>query len=431
MALIQKLQRGKSIPGGANRVSEIKDFDTFVGAVMYGGPEATKIPYTFTSKSEEAIRRDWDSFKKLESELSKKNLKIEDVFKYDPVTRKHNVDQTKVKELEESGDFDSNALKNILEYTPEEGVKTYALSGIRTTRDGIAALLDLKVAYNDYVNKPKPAASSASWSPFYHTSSGSSTTGYEPREFTPKDPYLDLSANAANYAAMSEDQKREEMFHRGRNRINTYLEKVTNAKNPDILALRDFYRGNQTLTPENWEKFKQLAGRLDWTVNFSTPTADGDGTAETTTYEVDDDLYTSLKQSNATISRTGENEYSVEGLTAPFLYKDQILYEKANGKWILVDKNSVPSKIKEWIKNEKLKTEDLFTASGDKVITRESHQKPITIGNKSYDRFINLTQNTDLPNDTEFLLTEQVFDDFGNTTQWFFHSILQKMHNKP
>lgn len=58
MALIQKLQRGKAIPGGANKVSKIKDFDSFVGAVMYGGPEATKIPYTFTSKSEEAIRRD-------------------------------------------------------------------------------------------------------------------------------------------------------------------------------------------------------------------------------------------------------------------------------------------------------------------------------------------------------------------------------------
>ena len=29
MALIQKLQRGKAIPGGANKVSSIKDFDSF------------------------------------------------------------------------------------------------------------------------------------------------------------------------------------------------------------------------------------------------------------------------------------------------------------------------------------------------------------------------------------------------------------------
>ena len=183
--------------------------------------------------------------------MSKKNLKIEDVFKYDPVTRKHNVDQNKVKELEESGDFDQNALKNILEYIPKEGVKTYALSGIRTTRDGIAALLDLKVAYNDYLNKPKSVASSSSWAPFYHTSSSGSTTGFDLSHALPKDPYLDLSSNAANYAAMTEDQKKEEMFHRGRSRINGYLEEVTNAKNPDILALRDFYRDNQTLTPDN------------------------------------------------------------------------------------------------------------------------------------------------------------------------------------
>ena len=181
--------------------------------------------------------------------MAKKNLKIEDVFKYDPVTRKHNVDQTKVKELEESGDFDQNALKNILEYTPKEGVKTYALSGIRTTRDGIAALLDLKVAYNDYVNKPK--SSSSSWAPFYHTSNTGSTTGFDLSHTLPKDPYLDLSSNAANYAAMSEDQKKEEMFHRGRNRINNYLEEVKNTKNSDVLALRDFYRNNQTYTPDN------------------------------------------------------------------------------------------------------------------------------------------------------------------------------------
>ena len=107
----------------------------------------------------------------------------------------------------------------------------------------------------------------------------------------------------------------------------------------------------------------------------------------------------------------------MEGLTAPLLYKDKVLYQKGNGKWTLTDKNSAPSTIKDWIKNEKLKTEDLFTISGDKVITRESHQKPITIGNESYHRFINLTPNTDLPNGAEFLLTKQVFDDFGNTTQ--------------
>ena len=185
--------------------------------------------------------------------MAKKNLKIEDVFKYDPVTRKHNVDQTKVKELEESGDFDQNALKNILEYTPEEGVRTYALSGIRTTRDGIAALLDLKVAYNDYVNKPKPASSSASWASAFTapSSSAGSKTGFDLSHTLPTDPYLDLSSNAANYAAMTEEQKRKEMFHRGRNRINTYLEKVTNANNPDILALRDFYKNNETYTTEN------------------------------------------------------------------------------------------------------------------------------------------------------------------------------------
>ena len=141
--------------------------------------------------------------------MSKKNLKIEDVFKYDPVTRKHNVDQNKVKELEESGDFDQNALKNILEYTPKEGVKTYALSGIRTTRDGIAALLDLKVAYNDYLNKPKPTASSASWASAFSNPSAGSATGFDLSHTLPEDPYLDLSSNATNYAAMSEDQKKD------------------------------------------------------------------------------------------------------------------------------------------------------------------------------------------------------------------------------
>lgn len=348
--------------------------------------------------------------------MSKKNLKIEDVFRYDPVTRKHEVNQDKVKELEESEDFDPNALKTIFESAPKEGVKTYALSGIRTTRDGIAALLDLKVAYNDYINKPKPAASSASWASAFSTPSSSSTTGFEPREFTPKDPYLDLSANATNYAAMTEDEKKNEMFHRGRSRINSHLEQFTNAKNTDVLALRDFYKNNETITPENWNTFKRLAGRLDWTVNFSTPDASS-GDSETKTYQVDDDLYTSLRQANATIAQTGENEYDVEGLTEPFLYNDKILYETSNGKWTLIDKNSAPNSIKSWVKGKKVSSEDLFTTSKDKVISRLEAQKPITILGKQYSSFINLTPNTTLPNGSEFLLTEQVFDEFGNSKQ--------------
>ena len=349
--------------------------------------------------------------------MSKKNLKIEDVFRYDPVTRKHEVNQDKVKELEASEDFDPNTLKTIFESAPKEGVKTYALSGIRTTRDGIAALLDLKVAYNDYINKPKPAASSESWASAFPTPSSSSTTGYEPREFTPKDPYLDLSENATNYAAMTEDEKKDEMFHRGRSRINSHLEQFTNAKNPDVLALRDFYKNNETVTPDNWNTFKRLAGRLDWTVNFSTPDASSSGDSETKTYQVDDDLYTSLRQANATIVQTGENEYDVEGLTEPFLYNDKILYETSNGKWTLIDKNSAPNSIKSWVKGKKVSSEDLFTTSKDEVISRLEAQKPITILGKQYSSFINLTPNTTLPDGSEFLLTEQVFDEFGNSKQ--------------
>lgn len=58
MALIQKLQRGKTIQGGANTGFKVTDFDSFVSTVLHGGEDVSLAPYAFTRKSTEAIQRD-------------------------------------------------------------------------------------------------------------------------------------------------------------------------------------------------------------------------------------------------------------------------------------------------------------------------------------------------------------------------------------
>lgn len=92
MALIQKLQKGNTIQGGANRGLGIDTFDKFVGTVLDGGPDSPKVPYAFTNRSEKAIRDSWGDYKALEQELAKHNLTVSNVYKYDPVTKKHTVD---------------------------------------------------------------------------------------------------------------------------------------------------------------------------------------------------------------------------------------------------------------------------------------------------------------------------------------------------
>ena len=111
-----------------------------------------------------------------------------------------------------------------------------------------------------------------------------------------------------------------------------------------------------------------------------------------------------------------------------------------------------PSKINQWFNNHdlisfknvkiiKFYTKENLKISHFEVLEVDLDFKEITIRDLYLglnfivdleEKDISLIHELDLKHEDSIVaIIYAKLDNFGNTTQWFFHSILQKMHNKP
>jgi hypothetical protein len=96
-------------------------------------------------------------------------------------------------------------------------------------------------------------------------------------------------------------------------------------------------------------------------------------------------------------------------------YYGKFLYQTPEGKWIIGDEGLSSAQRSQFIANRR-NSENLFNQT-DKVYIRPEGQRKVTDGSRTFDKYIDFTANTDLPDGSELIVFEQEFDQFGGTSK--------------
>lgn len=96
-------------------------------------------------------------------------------------------------------------------------------------------------------------------------------------------------------------------------------------------------------------------------------------------------------------------------------YYGKFLHQTPEGKWTISDEGLSPAQKNQFIVNRR-NSENLFNQT-DKVYVRPEGYKKATDGSKTFDKYIDFTGNTDLPDGSELIIFGQEFDQFGGTSK--------------